>query len=90
MNFIPGAHLGDTATLGVRPEHFEIAQGGLPVTVTLVEPMGSDTQISGRLGDTEIVAMFHRRVAATPGETLSLRPLAAEVHRFDPATGLRL
>src|SRR5688572_25839656 len=42
MNFIPGPLLGarQGAISGVRPEHFEIAEGGLPVTVTLVEPMG--------------------------------------------------
>jgi multiple sugar transport system ATP-binding protein len=90
MNFIPGALLGETATVGVRPEHFEIAEGGLPVTVTLVEPMGSDTQITGKAGDTDIVAMFHRRVAANPGDVLSLKPMAAEMHRFDPTSGVRL
>jgi multiple sugar transport system ATP-binding protein len=90
MNFIPGARLKDTATVGVRPEHFEIAEGGLPITVTLVEPMGSDTQISGRIGDTDIVAVFHHRVAANFGDVLSLKPIAREIHRFDAATGLRL
>jgi hypothetical protein len=34
--------------------------------------------------------MFHRRVAATPGDTLHLRPVASEMHRFDTATGKRL
>jgi multiple sugar transport system ATP-binding protein len=90
MNFLPGSMLGEFAnvTLGVRPEHFEIADSGLAVTVTLVEPMGSDTQISGKAGDTDIVAMFHRRVAATPGDVLNLRP--TDLHRFDAATGERL
>ena len=90
MNFIPGNLLGETATIGVRPEHFEIGDGGLAVTVRLVEPMGSDTQITGRAGTTEIVAMFHRRVAASPGDVLALRPLPGEIHRFDPLTGVRL
>jgi multiple sugar transport system ATP-binding protein len=90
MNFLPGPMLDEAAgvTVGVRPEHFEIAEGGLAITVTLVEPMGSDTQISGRAGDTDIVAMFHRRVATAPGDVLNLRP--TEVHRFDAATGVRL
>ncbi len=90
MNFIPGALLGETATVGVRPEHFEIAAGGLPVTVTLVEPMGSDTQITGRADGTEIVTLFHQRVASNPGDILSLKPIASKVHRFDPQTGARL
>ena len=90
MNFIPGALLGEAATIGVRPEHFEISEGGLSVTVSIVEPMGSDTQITGWAGDTGIVAMFHRRVDASPGDVLSLKPIAPEMHRFHAITGLRL
>jgi multiple sugar transport system ATP-binding protein len=91
MNFIPGELLGEAlTTLGVRPEHFDIADGGLPVTVTLVEPLGSDMQITGRLGDTEIVAVFHRRIAANPGDTLMLKPIASALHRFDRASGVRV
>ena len=92
MNFMPGPLLGEAAgvTLGVRPEHFEIAEGGLSGVVKLVEPMGSDTQITVDVGATEIVAMFHRRIAAVPGGTLPLRPLASEIHRFDAGTGVRL
>jgi multiple sugar transport system ATP-binding protein len=79
-----------SAIYGVRPEHFEIGEGGLPVTVSLVEPMGSDTQITGTFGDTEIIAMFHRRVPASPGDVLPLRPVTAETHLFDASTGMRL
>ncbi|MBN9306843.1 MAG: sugar ABC transporter ATP-binding protein [Devosia sp. 67-54] len=92
MNFIPGPAMGQGAgiTVGVRPEHFEIADGGLAGRVRLVEPLGSDTQITCDVDGIEIVAMFHRRVAATPGDTLSLRPLAGETHRFEASTGVRL
>jgi multiple sugar transport system ATP-binding protein len=90
MNFIPGPVLGDAddVTVGVRPEHFEIADTGVAVTVTLVEPMGSDTQITGKVGDTEIIAMFHRRLDVDVGDVLTLRP--NETHRFDAASGIRL
>jgi multiple sugar transport system ATP-binding protein len=77
-------------TVGVRPEHFEIGDDGLAATVRLVEPLGSDTQITLDANGTEIVTMFHRRVAATPGDTLHLRPVASEMHRFETATGKRL
>jgi multiple sugar transport system ATP-binding protein len=92
MNFIPGPVMGqgDGVIVGVRPEHFDIAEGGLAGTVRLVEPLGSDTQITVDVGGTEIVAMFHRRVTARPGDILPLKPLAGEVHRFDRQTGVRL
>ena len=77
------------ATYGVRPEHFEIGEDGLPVTVKLVEPMGSDTQITCTLGESEIVTVFHKRIPARPGDALNLMPIAAEAHVFDAPTGAR-
>jgi multiple sugar transport system ATP-binding protein len=90
MNFLAGTLLGDApgVVIGVRPEHFELAETGLALTVALVEPMGSDTQITGTMGDTEIVAVFHRRISAAVGDVLILRP--SETHRFDAATEVRL
>jgi multiple sugar transport system ATP-binding protein len=92
MNFIPGPTMGEGAgvTVGVRPEHFEIAEGGLPATVRLVETLGSDTQVTADVNDTEIIAMFHRRIATNPGDTLPLRPIPEVIHRFDNNTGVRL
>ena len=81
---------GRSAIYGVRPEHFEIVDEGLPLIVSLVEPMGSDTQITGRAGDLDIVAVFHKRVRANPGDALHLRPILEETHLFDAKTGARL
>ena len=91
MNFIPGPTMGerDTIIVGVRPEHFEIAEGGLSATVRLVETLGSDTQVTAEVHGAEIIAMFHRRVATSPGEVLPLRPMPEMIHRFDAKTGER-
>ncbi|WP_213953688.1 MULTISPECIES: ABC transporter ATP-binding protein [unclassified Variovorax] len=85
------AHAGRDATCGIRPEHFEIcAVGeGAAAQVLLVEPLGSDTQLSLRLGDTPVIALFHERLVAAPGDVLHLRPKAGMVHLFD-AGGARL
>ena len=90
MNFLPGPLLrqSEAITAGVRPEHWEIAEAGVPVTVASVEPMGSDTQITGQVGTNEVVALFHRRVAAAPGDVLTLQPTT--FHRFDATNGARL
>jgi len=85
------ASAGSDVVYGVRPEHFSIVgEGALPVTVSLVEPMGSDTQITGRAGNEEIIALFHSRVAAQPGEVLHLLPQVAETHLFEAANGQRI
>src|SRR6478735_5257524 len=83
---------GRDAVCGIRPEHFEIcaAGQGAPAQVQVVEPLGSDTQLGLRLGQTQVVALFHERLAMVPGDMLHLRPKAGAVHLFDPATGMRM
>jgi len=78
-------------TLGIRPEHFEIVEaGGLPAQVLLVEPMGSDTQVTFSVGGAEIIALFHHRLQAAPGQTLRLGPAPGATHVFDPQSTRRL
>jgi len=87
----PKAEDGKPVILGIRPEHFEIAEsGGFAADVTLVEPMGSDTQVTFSVGGNELIALFHHRIAARPGDRLVLRPVAGQVHLFDPQTTLRI
>jgi multiple sugar transport system ATP-binding protein len=83
---------GRNAVCGIRPEHFEIcaAGQGAPAQVQVVEPLGSDTQLGLRLGQTQVVALFHERLAMAPGDMLHLRAKAGAVHLFDPATGMRM
>ena len=42
---------GPAVTLGVRPEHVVLSPGGLPLQVELVEPLGSETLVHGRMAD---------------------------------------
>ncbi len=81
------------AVYGVRPEHFSLcANGGadgLPVTVQVVEPTGSETQVIARLGTTPILCAFRERVTARPGETIRIAAETAQVHLFDAETGRR-
>ncbi|MEJ8856815.1 sn-glycerol-3-phosphate ABC transporter ATP-binding protein UgpC [Variovorax robiniae] len=85
------AHAGRGATCGIRPEHFELcaAGEGAAAQVSVVEPLGSDTQLSLRLGDAQVIALFHERLDVVPGDVVHLRPKAGMVHLFD-ADGLRL
>ena len=75
---------------GVRPEHFEIAEDGLPARISVVEPTGSETTVVLRFGGSEIVALFRERHDFKPGDTLHLRPREDLVHLFDPQSGQRL
>ncbi len=81
---------GTPVVYGIRPEHWQLADNGVPATVTVTEPTGSETQVMARIGDAPILCAFRERVMAKPGETIRILPEPSLVHLFDEATGLRL
>lgn len=84
------SEIGQEALYGVRPEHFEVAADGLAMTVSLVEPLGSETQVFAVRGGQTIVALFRDRIKVQPGEEIRLRPMRQAIHIFDAETGNRL
>jgi len=79
------------AIYGVRPEHLALStDSGIPAQVLLVEPTGSETQVTVQLGGTRLVCMLRERAALTPGSTVQLQPRVDSVHLFDAASGKRL
>jgi multiple sugar transport system ATP-binding protein len=81
---------GRDVTLGVRPEHFLINEGGVPAEVILVEPTGADTQVYCRLSGIDVTVVSRERHIFKPGETIQLKPVAEKTYLFDPASGKRL
>jgi sn-glycerol 3-phosphate transport system ATP-binding protein len=82
---------GMALTIGVRPEHVRVAGEGLPLRIDLVEPLGSETLVHGRLaapGETALVVRLAGR--APEGEVLNIEFPAEEIHVFDAGSGLRL
>jgi len=89
-------------TLGVRPESFTARADevpgtahGLKIEVKLVEELGADAYVYGRLdGDTAedrpYVVRFDGRVPPHIGENLTIDVRVNEEHAFNPETGERL
>jgi len=95
-------------TLGFRPEALEVAsegnEGAFPVSVNLVEELGSDAFVYGQLagdrelaehitsgaGEAQIIVRVDPRKAPMKGDTIWVTIRAGEQHFFSPATGLRL
>ena len=75
---------------GIRPEHLELADAGLPATVRVVEPTGAETLAYLRFGEQEMAALFRDRHELAPGQEVRLRPRADKAHLFDPDSGRRL
>jgi multiple sugar transport system ATP-binding protein len=94
---------GRSVLLGIRPEHFQLCaaeHAEAMVRVTLVEHTGSETLLSGLIGDESIQVLAREipgslanagttsRMEIRAGDELGVR--TAQVHLFDPASGLRL
>ncbi|TGQ49527.1 TOBE domain-containing protein, partial [Mesorhizobium sp. M1C.F.Ca.ET.210.01.1.1] len=86
----PSISNGEPVVLGIRPEHLRLSEAGIPVTVAVVEPTGSETLVFVRFGEGEMVALFRERHDFKPGDTLKLRPRLDHIHLFDAETGKRL
>ena len=89
------AHGGKAVTLGIRPEHLGLAEGGNSTahhTVQVIEHLGADTLIHGRLGDNDVDVTASLKGVHTydVGAVLSLFVDPANLHLFDPETGNRL
>ena len=80
---------GRRLTIGIRPEHVSLDHTGTPMQIDLVEPLGSETVLIGRLPDGELLSVkVPGRGPATDQVMVSLD--AASLHVFDADTGLRL
>lgn len=81
---------GATVKLGIRPEHLHLDVDGSQADVVTVEPTGSETLVALKYAGQDVVAAFRDRIAARPGDTISIRPDLAKLHLFDTKTGVRL
>ena len=87
---VPTGAAGKPAIYGIRPEHFTVADHGIPVKVVVIEPTGSETHVVARLGNRDIVGVFRERISLQPGETIRLAPDLSKIHLFDGRSKSRL
>lgn len=85
----PGGFTGP-AIYGIRPEHMQLDSTGTSAEVRLVEPMGSETQITLNLGGRDVIGAFRDRIPAQVGDVLGIGIESARAHLFDPESGDRL
>ncbi|MFC3727078.1 ABC transporter ATP-binding protein [Neoaquamicrobium sediminum] len=76
-------------TVGIRPEHLSLAATGWPATVAVVEPTGSETQITARMGEHVVRVLVRGRTDAQPGDAIHLTARAEDIHLFDSRSGRR-
>ena len=90
---LPGFHEldpGRPVRLGVRPEHLQLAETGLPATVRVVEPTGPEIHVVFQFGDGEMTAVFRERHALSTGDQVHLGIDTGHFHLFGADDGLRI
>lgn len=81
----------ESVVYGARPEHLILSDHqGLPLTVAVVEPTGSETQIIARHGSQNIVCILRDRTLPKVGETIWVTPDISRIHLFSESDGRRL
>jgi len=75
---------------GIRPEHLALAASGVAAEVLVVEPMGAETEFLVKVQEQTLTLLSHGRSDAGPGDKVFLAPQPANVHLFDPQSGLRI
>jgi multiple sugar transport system ATP-binding protein len=90
-------HEGRKVVLGLRPEDLTntwtdasrnsagVVPLDLPVEIT--EPLGSDTLIFSRIGESEVIARISAVAPPAVGSTLRLNAHLEHMHIFDPGSG---
>ena len=91
------AKMKGNITVGVRPEAWRLvsaSEGGLPVTVTVVEELGADGFVYGNCDvegtPSNVIVRVSARDSVHKGDVIHVTTDPAHVHVFDTDTGERL
>jgi multiple sugar transport system ATP-binding protein len=89
------AAAGEEIVVGVRPEHFEVGDSGVEMEVDVVEELGADAYLYGRITgsgkviEQSVVARVDGRDPPDKGSRLRLHPKSGHLHFFG-VDGLRI
>jgi ABC-type sugar transport system ATPase subunit len=88
---LPYALPAGQAVLGIRPEDMSLpVEDGaetLRLAVDIVECLGSDQYLYGKVGSVEVIARTRPDLTIVPGEVVELGVNLSRIHIFDAETG---
>jgi len=91
----PGAASGSMVTLGVRPEHFQLAppeKAKIHLKVDHIELLGADTLVHGHFGEDKTILTIRLQDVHhfKKNAAIALNIAPEKLHLFDPQTGKRI
>jgi ABC-type sugar transport system ATPase subunit len=88
----PGLEQGHAVWLGIRPEHVELAETGIPAKVEFIEPILTQRRqiVYMTVARQPCVASVGVEVPVAAGATLQLRFPTEHIYFFDQGTGARI
>jgi multiple sugar transport system ATP-binding protein len=79
----PAFPIGAPVSIGIRPEHVELADGGLPMAVVLTEQLGGNTLIYGSLSPQQpLVIQVVGQSTIRRGDTIRVKLPPERCHAF--------
>ena len=86
-----GSAEGESIDVGIRPEHLQPAERGIPGTVQVIEHLGAETYVFVDAGTgRDLCWRTPGRPGVSVGDRITLGFDPAHLHLFDSATGARL
>ncbi len=86
-----GQHANEEVLVGIRAENIvaeeEPAPGALVARTEVVEPLGSHTLVTAKVGDQRLKVLARADAQIKPGDTLWLQPELDKLRWFDQETG---
>jgi multiple sugar transport system ATP-binding protein len=88
---VPREITADEVTVGIRPEHLEVGGHGVEMEVDVVEELGADAYLYGRIATTEhpVIARADGHNPPSRGSRVQLHPQSDHLHFFG-ADGQRI
>ncbi|WP_417248309.1 TOBE domain-containing protein [Celeribacter sp.] len=84
------APAGTSVTIGARPEHIELGTEGWAAEAVVIEPTGSETQITVRIGSSTARVLVRGRPNVRAGDRIHLGVSPRYLHVFSTETGLAM
>lgn len=76
--------------LGIRPEDIVLAPAGIPATIKVVEPTGSETHMAVSVAEQAMTIVLRDRFSGQVGDTIKIAIPPGKSHLFNAGTGIRI